>query len=251
MVLLKQDLKKRFWEIDFLRGIAIVLMIIFHFVYDLNYFGIYNSNLRSGFLFYLGCSASIIFILLVGISLSLSFSRLRNIKTIQKKSHIKYLKRGMKIFSWGLIITLITWIFLKEGFIFFGILHFIGISIIIAYPFLKYSYLNLLVGIIVIIIGVYLRNFTFDFNWLVWLGFIQKGSYTFDYYPVLPWFGLVLIGLFIGNTIYQNYERKFNLPDLSSFHSIRAFCFLGRYSLFIYLIHQPILIIILYIVYSL
>ena len=251
MGLLKQDFKQRFWEIDFLRGIAIVLMIIVHFVYDLSYFGVYDPNIKSGFLFYLGRCVAFIFILLVGVSLSLSFSRARNIKTIDRRSYLKYLKKGLKIFSCGLIITLITWIFFKEGFIFFGILHFIGVSIILAYPFLKYSYLNLLLGIIVIIFGVYLRNFTFDFNWLVWLGFIPGGLYTFDYYPVLPWFGLVLIGLFMGNLVYHNYERKFGLPDLSGFHLIREFCFLGRYSLFIYLVHQPILIISFYIICSL
>jgi len=80
-----KNLEKRFWEIDFLRGLAIIMMILFHLLYDLNYFGEYNLNLHSGFWWYFARMTATIFILLVGISLTLSFSRAKKIQNAGKK----------------------------------------------------------------------------------------------------------------------------------------------------------------------
>jgi uncharacterized membrane protein len=93
--------------------------------------------------------------------------------------------------------------------------------------------------------GLYLKNFTFGFSWLMWLGLMPEHIYTVDYFPLLPWFGVVLIGLFFGLILYPDYTRGFNLCDLSYFAVIRLLCLFGRHSLLIYLIHQPIRIAIL------
>lgn len=241
-----KHLDKRFWEIDLLRGIAIIMMIVFHLLYDLAHFGAYNLTVHSGFLFYFACATATIFLLLVGISLTLSFSRATNRQKTKPKLYRKYLKRGLKIFSWGLVITVLTWLFLREGFVVWGILHLIGISIILAYPLLKFRYWNLLLGLGFIACGLFLKNITFSFPWLLWLGLTPNSFYTIDYFPLLPWFGVVLIGLFIGNLLYPNYTRSFKLGDLSKFSFIGWWCFLGRHSLLIYLIHQPVLIVALY-----
>ena len=234
-------LEKRFWEIDFLRGLAIIMMIIYHLFYDLDFFNVYDININSGFWWYFARTIATMFILLVGISLTLSHSRARMLNP-KYNLYSKYLRRGLKTFAWGLTITLMTWIFLRGGFIIFGVLHLIGISIILAYPFLKLRSWNLLIGIIFISIGIYLKKLTFGFPWLIWLGFKPDIFYTVDYFPIFPWFGVILIGLFIGNLLYANYTRRFNFWDLHNLSFIRLFCFLGRHSLLIYLIHQPILI---------
>ena len=132
---MNEHCKERFWEIDFLRGLAIIMMILFHLLYDLDYFGNYTLNVHAGFWLYFARATATIFLLLVGISLTLSFSRATKIKKAGNTLYLKYLKRGLKIVSWGFVITLTTWIFLREGFVVFGILHLIGISIILAYPF--------------------------------------------------------------------------------------------------------------------
>ena len=222
------------------------MMIVFHLLYDLTHFGGYDLNLHSGFWLYFARTTAAIFIFLVGVSLTISFSRAEKIQNSRQKLFLKYLKRGLSIFSWGLITTIVTWVFLRRGFVLFGILHFIGISIIMAYPFLKLRYWNLFLGITFIALGIHLNNCTFGFPWLVWLGFIPDNFYTADYFPIFPWFGVVLIGLFFGNLLYSDYTRKFNLWDISNFNFIGLFCMLGRRSLMIYLIHQPILIILLY-----
>jgi len=238
-------LKQRFWEIDFLRGLAIIMMIIFHFFYDLNYFGVQRINLKSGFWWIFGRMIATNFILLVGISLTLSYSRVKKNKTSWKLFK-KYFLRGLKIFGWGLIITFITWTFLKRGFIIFGILHLIGISIILAYPFLKLRSWNLLLGVIFLLLGLYIENLTFNSYWLIWAGFKPYYFYTVDYFPIFPWFGVILFGLFLGNFLYPSGKRRLKIRDLSSLSLVKLFCFLGKNSLLIYLIHQPILITFLY-----
>jgi len=107
---MNNDLKKRFWEIDSLRGFAIIMMIAYHLIYDLNYFGVYNFNIYSGFFWYFARTTAFIFIFLVGVSLTLSYSRAIKSKeySTEKELFAKYSKRSLRIFSWGLFITLIT-----------------------------------------------------------------------------------------------------------------------------------------------
>jgi len=237
---------KRFWEIDLLRGIAVTMMIIFHFLYDLNYFNIYNLILYSGCLLIYVYLIGTFFFLLIGISLTLSFTKAKQSLT-KKDLKIKFLKRGLKIFGLGLLITIITWIYLKEGYVIFGVLHCIGLSIILSYPFIKYRYFNVLIGFILISIGLILKNYTFDFQFLVWLGFKPTQFYTIDYFPLLPWFGVILIGIFLGNMLYAKHNRSFKLKDISGLKIIRFFSFLGQHALIIYFIHQPILLSLVYI----
>lgn len=223
------------------------MMIIFHLIYDLNYFDVFNLLPHSNFWVYFARATASIFILIAGISLTLSYSRTKKIRNVRYKIFMKYFKRGLKIFSWGLILTLVTCIFIKERFIIFGILHFIGISIILAYPFLQLRYWNLIIGSIIISAGIYLKGVTVDFDWFIWVGLTPDNFSTLDFFPVFPWFGVLLFGVFLGNILYPDYKRRFYLGDLTYFTFVRSFCFLGRYSLLIYLIHQPVLIMLLYI----
>ncbi len=242
------NVKKRFWEVDCFRGIAIIMMIIYHFLYDLTFFDVYSFEVNSGFLWYFARLTAFSFVFLMGVSLKLSNFRVEITgEYIEGGLFRKYIKRGLKIFSLGLLITLATWFFIPQEFIIFGILHFIGVAIILSYPFIKRKYLNLFLGVSIIVVGIYLGKFSFDFNWLVWLGFVPSNLQTVDYFPIFPWFGVVLIGLFFGGLVYKNYKRQFKIPDLSKNYLVRIFSFLGRNSLIIYLIHQPVLIILLYI----
>ena len=242
---MKKDKSDRFWEIDALRGIAVLFMILFHALFDLNYFNIYKINLQSdAFLIYAYTNASI-FVFLVGISLTLSYSKASDSLT-KKQIQLKFIKRGFKTLALGLIITLATLIYLERGFVIFGILHFVGISILLAYHFLKFQIQNLALGILFVFFGIILRTMTFDFNWLLWLGFTPSSFYTIDYFPLLPWFGVVLIGIFLGNKLYPNHNRIFKIKDLSNNKIIQFFTFTGQHSLIIYFIHQPIIISIIF-----
>jgi uncharacterized membrane protein len=233
--------KDRFWEIDFLRGFAIILMIFFHILYDLNFFSITNFRIYSGIILYIARLSASIFVILAGISLSISYSKSKNrVKT--NDIILKFIKRGLKILFLGMIISVITWFYIPRGFVVFGILHFIGTSIILSLIFIRYRFINIIFGLFFIIVGFYLKSLTFDFNILIPLGFIPNNFWTIDYFPLFPWFGIFLIGVSIGNIIYPDFKRKYEIKDLSKNLLIKSFCFLGRNSLLIYFIHQPIII---------
>ena len=234
-------------ELDVLRGIAIIMMIVFHLLFDLNYFKVWGISVDSGFWWFFGRLTAVIFLFLVGISLSIYFAR------IQHQKHEGLLKklllfRGFKVFGWGLVITLLSFWFLPQGAIWFGVLHFIGVSVMLSCFFVRFKKLNLILGVAFILIGLFLLQFSFSFPYLLWLGFSPVSFYSFDYFPLLPWFGLVLIGLFFGKVWYKNGESPFHQKIQSNFKKnffIQKFAVLGQYSLFIYLVHQPILIAIL------
>lgn len=231
---------ERFWEIDLVRGLAILMMIGYHIPFDLAYFGVYT--LQSGLWLLYARTIATIFLLVVGISLTLSFSRATRARR-GKKMYPKYLKRGLRIFSWGLVITLTTWILVGEGFVVFGILHLIGLSSILAYPVIKLRAGNLALGTLFIALGMGIKKVRVDFPWLLWLGLTPARFYSVDYFPLLPWFGVVLIGIFLGNSLYPHSTRNFSVPDLSRFQVIRTLCLMGRHSLLIYLVHQPLILI--------
>lgn len=130
---------KRIVEIDFFRGIAILLMMIFHTVFNLNYFLGMNIEYAKGFWYYEGKLSAIMFMVLAGISSN--FSK-------------RTTKRGLKIFALGMLLTAITFLLDREMYIKFGILHFMGISYLLS-PLLKKidTGISFLLGITTIIIG--------------------------------------------------------------------------------------------------
>lgn len=227
---------KRFWEIDAGRGMAVILMVFFNYSFAIDYFHVYRITEGWFFWWLFPRLVAGIFIFLAGISLTISYSR--NSKTS------KHIKRGAEIFGFGLLITAVTWLFVPEAAAWFGILHLIGLSIIISLFFVawKSKYL-LLSGILLIIAGAYLNSLAFDFPWLLWLGLPPFSFTTLDYFPLLPWFGVFLAGMAAGKKYYMEGKRRFSLME----RKIRPITFLGRHSLIIYLLHQPILLAILYI----
>lgn len=233
---------QRLWEVDSLRGFAIVEMVFYHFMWDLSFFGLTQATLVVGPWQWFARSIATLFIFTMGLSLTLSYSRERQ-KRGRDNLFGKYLLRGAKIFGWGMVITVATYFFIGRGFVIFGILHLLGVSVVLSYPFLKTNrWVALGAGVAIIIAGILVDPLRSDSVWLVWLGIKQTGSYMVDYYPVLPWSGIALIGVFVGHTFYPNGRRAFSLPDWGQAAPMRGLQFLGRHSLLIYLIHQPIII---------
>ncbi len=235
---------QRFWEVDSLRGVAIVMMVTFHLMWDLWYFRVLpDVVLWAGFWKYFQRTTAILFILLVGVSLTISYHR-----TLAKRGtqglYLKFLVRGLRIFALGMVITVVTAL-LKIGYVDFGVLHLIGFSVAAAYPFLRYRWLNLALWAAFFVGGHFIQQMYVDTRWLVWLGLAPHGYAPNDFFPLIPWFGVVLLGVFLGNTLYPEGRRAFLLPDLSAWLPFRALEFLGRHSLLIYMVHQPILFAIL------
>ncbi|MBP2029291.1 putative membrane protein [Methanohalophilus levihalophilus] len=237
--------ENRFPEIDILRSLAILLMVIYHIFFDLDYLGNFDFAVNSGILRVIGRSAAILFIFTSGISLSLSYSKYR-IETGNKKAFGKYLKRGFRIFNLGILITFVTWILVPEATILFGILHFLGVAAVLGYFFLNSKSINIPIALIVIILGFAFRGIRTSTDWFLWLGLHSPGFTTLDYFPIFPWFAVFLMGITVGNARYPGHRRKFSLPYNTDGILLTTMAKLGRRSLLIYLIHQPMIIVILY-----
>jgi uncharacterized membrane protein len=235
----------RFWEVDLLRGVAILLMVLYHLVFDLNYFAVYDIDVSSGFWLAVARFTASLFLLLVGLSLTLSHSRAKLLGQ-EDRFRLRLLKRSAWILGLALGITLVTYLFIGRGFIVFGVLHLIGLSLLLAYPFLRLHKSNFIFGLLVILLGIYLQNISVGFPWLLWLGLAPPDFYSVDYFPVFPWFGVILVGMELGDRLYPGYRRRIPVPDLSSSPFVRGLAFLGYNSLAVYLVHQPVIIAILY-----
>jgi len=231
---------ERYWEIDIVRGIAVVTMIIFHAAFDLNFFGVLPLNVSSGFLRMLAYLTASTFIFLVGLSFTISYARASE-RLAGRDLTLKYVRRGLTIFGYGLVITAVTWFFLPNVYIVFGILHFIGVAILIAPLFARFGATNLILASIACLVAGYATN-AIPGPWpLLWLGTHPESFASLDYVPLLPWFGLVLAGMAFGHLYYPDGRRGFVLTTREP-RLAHPLSFLGRHSLLIYFLHQPILL---------
>ncbi|MBU0705870.1 DUF1624 domain-containing protein [Patescibacteria group bacterium] len=235
---------QRLWELDALRGIAIVLMVLFHFIFDLRtFFGFDSINYYQGFWYYEGRVAAIIFIVLVGIVSSLIHQKEDPEVAMQKNSY-----RGLRLIGLGMIITLVTFIFARQDTIWFGILHFLGLSILISIPLCRYKWLNVILAVI-LFAGYYPIRLLYTNSYLgLIFGILPPGFSSFDHYALIPWLGYVLIGIALGNWIYAD-GREIIKRDPVGIE--KTFAVTGRYSLWIYMIHQPVLLILMWLCFRL
>jgi uncharacterized membrane protein len=229
----------RFWEVDAARGVAIIMMVVYHSAYDLDVLGGYDIRATSGNWALFADLTAGLFLFLAGVSLAISRGR----TTLTGwRLFGKYLARGLKILLYGMILTGV-FLVLGMGVVAFGILHLIGVSIILAYPFLRLRLANLFLGALIFAGGWYVlaQDLTSETYWLLPFGVIPEGVIMPDYRPLLPWFGVVLIGLSFGNAVYADGQRPAGLPNKAPVLA-RPLLPLGKNSLFIYLIHQPLIV---------
>ena len=224
-----KDSPARIWQIDFSRGVAICLMASFHFVFDLNYYWDVPVSYQSGFWYYVGKLSAVLFTFIAGVSASISS---------------RHIRRGLVVLGWGLLITVVTYLLDPETYIRFGILHMQG-SCMLLFPLLKTlrpAWLAAL-GAALFAAGQWTAQLTGPAV-LLPLGVMPTGFQSLDYYPLLPWASLFLFGAALGKVILGAQ------PSQASFQSqpvwARPFSLAGRHSLEIYLLHQPVLICLLW-----
>jgi len=244
--------QERFFEIDIARGIAILMMVLFHTLFDLSYFSIAAVNVATGFWRYFAYATATLFLLVVGISLVVSHARA--VKTLSGLLLAKkFLVRGAGIFALGLLVTLATWLYIPAGCILFGILHVIGVSVMLSPLFFRFKKYNLLTGLAFIAIGLFVIPLINPISLslpdpvallLLPLGLHSATFWSVDYTPVFPWLGVVLAGLGLGEFLYGDGVRHFTMPKVPDV-VVRPLTFLGRHSLVIYIVHQPVIILLL------
>jgi uncharacterized membrane protein len=231
--------------VDFLRGVAVGMMVMFHIVFDLSRFGNHVVRADEGFWWMFARATAALFIFLAGVSLFLKYERLHTGGSARKTIFFSFLFRGVRIFLWGMLITLFTLLVLRDGVVFFGVLHLIGLSTILCFPFVAHRHASLLFGLTVLLSGIVFSGATCKSHLLVWLGCVPAGTYMYDYVPLVPWAGVMLVGVSAGSYLYAGYRRRFTPPDISHIPVVNLLCRAGRHSLLIYFVHQPLIIFLL------
>jgi len=234
-------------EIDLLRSLAIVLMVFFHLCFDLENFYNWNIDTDHGLLWWIGRISAVLFLLLVGISFSISWqrtttrsndSRLPLLASSFLLSYKKYFIRSMHLLSWALVISLLTAVAMPDEYIRFGILHLIGTATLLLPFFVFAKEWTVLLGIVCIALGSFTKTIIAGTPFLLPLGMMPLHFSSLDYYPLLPWLGVILIGLGAGQLLYV--RKNFRSPMSGNIYENLSIP--GRYSLWIYLAHQPMLL---------
>src|SRR5690625_4244791 len=118
----------RLWQIDFIRGVAILLMVFYHLIWDMHYFGLFlAADVTVGAWHVFARSIAALFLLLVGVSFVLAAER--RPAAVRDR---QWMVRGGKLYGWALAITAVTWTFLGDEFVRFGILHLIATALVLA-----------------------------------------------------------------------------------------------------------------------
>lgn len=223
----------RFKSIDQVRGIGIILMIVFHTAFSINFLNIYSINMWQGGWFWMAKTVQWIFILTTGITLTIAHHR--------GKPRLKHI---FKLGACAMLITLVTLLLFKEKMIVFGILHFYTVALILAHPFLKLKLWNIGLGMTLLLLSAPLTQMFNDIPWLFFLGMPAGGSFqALDYFPLLPWFGVFLMGVGIGNIfLLPGFQPQTETSAPYPFDRLmRPLEKMARHSLVIYLVHQPLI----------
>jgi len=228
----------RIWEIDFLRGVSIILMVCYHLLFDLGEFrGVdkflgWSTDLASPAWRIAQAFFAALFVLLSGISSTLTRSNVR---------------RGLRLLVVALAVTAVTYVFDPASAVWFGILQCLAFSMLLyGAAFAKARPAACAAGgALVIALAAALpaikQALVLRSDWLLPLGLPGLGFSSFDYFPLIPWFGVFLIGAVLGKTVYA--PRRSLLPWRLPVTFVNI---AGRHSLLIYIVHQPIFMGVLY-----
>ena len=236
-------MKKRLHFLDALRGMTLISMIAYHGMWNLVYlFGVQAPWYRGtpGYLWQQSICWT--FILLSGFCWSFS------------RNHVK---RGLLVFGGGAMVTAVTCLVMPENRILFGVLTCIGSCMLLLIPVEKGAKKVPAWAGLVLSLGLFflLRNCakgTLGFEGLLlcsrpqtfyrndltaYLGFPQRGFFSTDYFPLIPWFFLFVAGYFLQRLL----DEKGLNEKLFARGEIPVLNWIGRHSLIVYLLHQPIL----------
>lgn len=205
--------------LDALRGMAVIWMIIFHTAYDFRMFQYIDWDFSSGFWYAFPRFIAWTFLFCVGLSLNFGHTPRPNWKAM--------IKRSLKLGAAALCVSIGTYVAFPAQWIFFGTLHCILIGSLLGVLVVNHRKLAAALLVVILILQYGLN---YDIKWVS--SVIQKPS--LDFIPIYPWFWAILLGILTGPYLSRNRHLMGMKP--------RPFLnFLGRHSLKIYLIHQPLI----------
>lgn len=221
----------RLGGIDALRGLAVVAMVAYHFAFDLAYFRVTQQNFyRDPFWLHSRTAILSSFLLIAGISLVLAQST--------PQGRARFWMHVGRVAACALAVTAGSYLIFQRSFIWFGVLHAIALSLVMVRPLVARPWLALGIGIAVVIAGNVLTSPAFDSRALGWIGFMTAKPITEDYVPLFPWTGVMLIGIAAGHVLLRH-----GMATVAPLARLPAMLqWLGRHSLAVYMVHQPLLL---------
>jgi len=235
MVIETSPPRRRIELVDCARGLALVAMAIYHFTWDLDFFGYIEpgSSVTGGWRIF-ARSIATSFLFIVGFSLFLA-----NGNGFKRGP---FFKRLALIVAAAVAITAVTMLATPEAFIFFGILHHIALASVLGLAFLRLHWaLVILSGAIAIALPQFIEGGIFNHEALWWTGFSTNVGPSTDYVPLFPLFGVVLFGIAAAQ-IGQQTGLNARMAALSWPDRVPVLGFIGKHSLAFYLLHQPVLV---------
>ncbi|HJJ47808.1 MAG TPA: heparan-alpha-glucosaminide N-acetyltransferase [Methanocorpusculum sp.] len=243
---------ERYWEIDALRGIAILGMLVVHFFAFIVIFHWIEETPEFLAVYNLYVFGTAIFVIVAGVAMILRHDRMAG-KT-NREYYFALFSRAVFLFGIAMAITVATWIgfntFMgQSGAIIFGFLHMLSISMMIAIPLLRFGKWNIVIGLFLIALGLLVIPL-FDGPWWLFAFGIQSPDFYVgpDYFGLLPWSGVLLLGIGLGSIFYPNGKRGFSFPSPKKIGRFFQTVGNGRVTLFIYLTHAPVMLVILYLI---
>ncbi len=224
--------KLRIPLIDVLRGLALAAMAVYHFAWDLEFYSLAEFGVTEHPL-WIAFARSIAgsFLALVGVSLALAHG--------DGVRWPGFRHRFLVIAFWALAVTIASWLADPDGVILFGILHCIAVSSVLGLLFLRVPVpLVIAAAIACLAAPRFLASPAFDGLAWVWLGLARDPLPSNDYNPLLPWFGMVLAGIAAARMIPRDKWPAWQPHDIVT-HTLAL---IGRHSLLFYLLHQPVLL---------
>ncbi|MDA0656851.1 MAG: heparan-alpha-glucosaminide N-acetyltransferase [Proteobacteria bacterium] len=225
----------RIAAIDVARGIAVYFMAAYHLAWDLTDFKLAAFHLFTD-PFWLAARAVILssFLLLAGLSMVMADNR--------KRGWPAFWRRLAAVSLGAALVSLGTYVMFPKLFVFFGVLHCIAVSSLLVLPFLRApAWIALAAAIAILALPHFFTHAVFDHDWLQWIGLVTKQPESVDYVSILPWTGLILIGIAYGR--WRGERPAGVLSDWIPSHPVSTFtAWIGRNSLVAYILHQPLLI---------
>jgi uncharacterized membrane protein len=223
---------ERFDRLDALRGVAIVWMAVFHFCFDLNYFGFIRQNFYTDPLWTQQRVAIVsLFLFCAGLGQAVALE--------QGQAWPRFWRRWAQIAGCAVLVSIGSATMFPRSWISFGILHGIAAMLILARLLAPLRGGLWVVGLVAIVLPHLVQHPFFDSRWTHGVGLVTRKPVTEDYAPILPWLGVMLWGLAAGRWVLAHRRHWMSgvLPP-----ALAPLAVLGRWSLSFYMVHQPVLI---------